>query len=71
MLPIHRLEDNQTSLAIQREVGIALRLSFQAVAREPLPERMALLLLRMALAESLGLTSEEDGPKGESRRNED
>jgi hypothetical protein len=71
MLPIHRLEDNQTSLAIQREVGIALRLSFQAVTREPLPERMALLLLRMALAESLGLTSEEDGPKGESGRNED
>ena len=71
MLPIHRIEHNQASRVIQREVGIALRLSFEAVTREPLPERMALLLLQLALAESLKLVAEEDGPKEETGRNED
>ena len=71
MLPIHRIEDHQASRVIQREVGIALRLSFEAVTREPLPERMALLLLRLALAESLRLAAGEDGPKEETGRNED
>ncbi|WP_457798268.1 hypothetical protein [Methylocystis sp. S23] len=46
-------EHEQTPLLIQREVGMAVRLSIEAVTREPLPEQMALLLLRLALAESL------------------
>lgn len=46
-------DDHQALLMIQREVGMALRLSFKAVTSEPLTERMAILLLRLALAESL------------------
>ncbi len=68
MLPNKRNEDNQVSLVIQREVGTALQLSFEAATREPLPERMALLLLRLALAESLGL-AEEVQAEGEFVRN--
>ncbi len=73
MAPINRIDDGQASLVIQREVGMALRLSFEAVTREPLPERMALLLLRLALAESLGLAAKEDQAAGQEpiRRNED
>ncbi len=71
MRPANRTDDDRVSLVIQRELGIALRLSFEAVTSDPLPERMALLLLRLALAESLKLVAEEDGPKGETGRNED
>ncbi|MBM3551432.1 MAG: hypothetical protein FJX45_06600 [Alphaproteobacteria bacterium] len=71
MRPANRTDDDRVSVVIQREVGIALRLSFEAVTSDPLPERMALLLLRLALAESLGLAIEEDGPKEETGRNED
>jgi hypothetical protein len=71
MCPANRSDDDRVSLVIQREVGIALRLSFEAVAREPVPERMALLLLRLALAESLRLAAEEDEAEGEIGRNED
>lgn len=42
-----------TPMLIQREVGRALRLSFEAVTRDPLSEQIVLLLLRMALAEAL------------------
>ena len=60
MLPANRIKDERPSLMMQREVGIALRLSFEAVTREPLPEQMVLLLLRLALAESLGLAAEDE-----------
>lgn len=70
MLPTNRIDD-RVSLVIQREVGMALRLSFEAATREPLPERMALLLLRLALAESLGLAAEEDEAEGQILRRED
>jgi hypothetical protein len=71
MCPANRTDDDPCSLVIQREVGMALRLSFEAVIREPLPEQMVLLLLRLALAESLGLAAEEDQAEGETGRNED
>jgi hypothetical protein len=71
MRPANRTDDDRVSLVIQREVGMALRLSFESVTREPLPERMALLLLRLALAESLGLAAERDQAEGESEPNED
>jgi hypothetical protein len=58
-------DDDQASLVIQREVGTALRQSFKAATREPLPQQIALLLLRLALAESLQAAVEEDGCKGE------
>lgn len=70
MCPANRTDDDRVSLVVQREVGIALRLSFEAVTCEPLPERMALLLLRLALAESLGLAAEDDRADGENGRNE-
>ncbi|MBM3562814.1 MAG: hypothetical protein FJX48_06600 [Alphaproteobacteria bacterium] len=70
MLPTNRIDD-RVSLVIQREVGMALRLSFEAATREPLPERMALLLLRLALAESLGIAAEEDEAEGPIMRRED
>jgi hypothetical protein len=71
MCPANRTDDDGVSVVIQREVGVALRLSFEAVTREPVPERMALLLLRLALAESLRLAAEEDEAEGEIGRNED
>ena len=58
-------DDDQASLVIQREVGMALRQSFKAATREPLPQQIALLLLRLALAESLQTAVEEDENKGE------
>jgi hypothetical protein len=53
-------EDEQAPLLIQREVGRALRLSFDAVTSEPLPATMALLLLRLALAQSLRVRVEQE-----------
>lgn len=38
---------------VQQEVSRALSLSVEAVTQEPLPEEIVLLLLRLALAESL------------------
>ncbi len=38
---------------IQRRLGKELRRSFEAMVEEPLPEHMALLLLELALAQSL------------------
>ena len=65
MPPDRRIDNDQASLVIQRQVGMALRLSFEAVTREPLPERMAILLLRLALAESVRRAVEEDQPNGD------
>lgn len=66
MRPINPIDDDdQTSLVIQREVGMVLRLSFEAVVREPLPEQMALLLLRLALAETLRAV-DKDEAEGDS-----
>jgi hypothetical protein len=66
----NRIADDQASLVVQREVGMALRLSFAAVTREPLPERMAMLLLHLALAESLRRAAEEDRAEGASPEGE-
>lgn len=66
MIPTNPIDDDdQASLVIQREIGMALRMSFESATRDPLPEQMALLLLRLALAESLGATVEQDRKKGE------
>jgi hypothetical protein len=40
-------------LEVQREIGIAVRLSIDAVTFETLPQEMGLLLIRLALAEVL------------------
>lgn len=58
-------DDDQASLVFQRELSRALRRSFRATTREPLPEQIALLLLRLALAESLQPAVEEDENKEE------
>jgi hypothetical protein len=50
----------ETPLLIQREVGEALRLSLDAVTREPLSEQFVLLLLRLALSEALRSAVEEE-----------
>lgn len=50
----------ETPLLIQREVGKALRLSLDAVTREPLSEQIVLLLLRLALSEALRSAVEEE-----------
>lgn len=49
-------EEWQALLMIEREVGKALRLSFGSIAQEPLPEQMTILLLRLALAESVRMS---------------
>lgn len=71
MLPTRPIDDDRVSLTIQREVEVALRLSFDAATREPLPDQMVLLLLRLALAESLGLAAAEEPTGGEAGSNED
>ncbi len=61
MRPNPNPENNQdTTLLIQREVGKALRLSFDAVTREPLSEQIVLLLLRLALSEALRASIEQE-----------
>jgi hypothetical protein len=66
MPPINPInDDDQASLVFQREVGKALRRSLKAATCEPLPQQIALLLLRLALAESLQAAVEEDENKGE------
>ncbi len=45
--------EDQSLLFMQRELGRALRLSVGAVAEERLPDRMVMLLLRVALAQSV------------------
>lgn len=57
--PIH--EGDRASSVIQRDLGVALRLSLDAAMREPLPEQMAMLLLRLALAELLQASEEIEG----------
>jgi hypothetical protein len=59
-------EDEQARL-IQLEVGRALRLSFNEVTCEPLPGKMVLLLLRLALAQFLRayVEQERDTDEGE------
>lgn len=59
-------DDDQASLLIEREVGMALRLSLEAATREPLSGQMALLLLRLALAEALQAAVENDSVERES-----
>lgn len=54
-------EDDQALLAIQQEVGLALRRSFDSVTSERLPESMILLLLRLALAQSVCVRVRPDG----------
>ncbi len=46
-------DEEQTLRLMQRELGKALRLSLRDVAHEPLPQRMVVLLLRLALAQSI------------------
>jgi hypothetical protein len=56
-------EEDEQALLIQREVGTALRLSFDEATCEPLPTKMALLLLRLALAQSPRVTVAKDRKK--------
>lgn len=56
-------QNEQTPLLVQREVGKALRLSFEAVTREPLSEQIVLLLLRLALAEALRTSIQQEAER--------
>ncbi len=48
---------------IQRRLGKELRRSFEAMVEEPLPDRMALLLMELALAQAIQLKdNHEDNP---------
>lgn len=49
--PTVRPMERDTPL-IQRKLGDALRQSFEAVTREPVPPQMAVLIKRLALAEA-------------------
>ncbi len=50
VIPIEE-EDEQALTMIQRDIGMALRLSMAAITSEPLPEQMTFLLRRLALDE--------------------
>ncbi len=54
------LEEAQATLSVLQQLGGSLRLSFEAVTQESLPEEMGLLLLRLALAEVLKRAAEEE-----------
>ncbi|MGJ0510450.1 MAG: NepR family anti-sigma factor [Methylocystis sp.] len=59
-------ETPQEELIIQRRLGQELRRSFQAMVDEPLPERMALLLMELAFAQSLRVRpTQENEAEGE------
>ncbi|RTL86952.1 MAG: hypothetical protein EKK29_08370 [Hyphomicrobiales bacterium] len=45
----------QEEFVIQERLGRELRRSFEAMVEEPLPERMATLLIQVALAHALKL----------------
>ncbi len=51
--PLTSNDEEQSLWQMQRELGKALRISFGAVSQERLPERMVLLLLRLALAQAV------------------
>jgi hypothetical protein len=54
MRPTTSIEEEDAQLRlIQRELGKALRVSVNEVTCEPLPGKIALLLLRLALAQFL------------------
>lgn len=55
-----RSEVAQEMLVIQQEIGAAMRLSYQSITIEPLPEEIAMLLMRMAMAEVLRNAVEEE-----------
>ncbi len=55
---LRSMERAQDEWIIQ-SIGEAIRQSFQAIIREPLPDRMALLLLQMALAETISPGNDE------------
>jgi hypothetical protein len=44
-------DEARDQLLIQRELGRALRISYETATREPLSKAMGLLLMRLALAE--------------------
>ncbi len=53
----------QEELVIQERLGRELRRSFEALVEEPLPERIATLLLQVALAHALKLGDGEEVSK--------
>ena len=55
---------SQEEFAVHETLGQELRRSFEAVVEEPLPERIATLLIQVALAQALKLGGEEDGRLG-------
>jgi hypothetical protein len=54
--PLIHDDDSQALLTIERDVGMALRLSLEAVISAPLPEQITILLLRLALVESVRMS---------------
>ncbi len=55
---LRSMERAQDEWIIQ-SIGEAIRQSFQAIIREPLPDRMALLLLQIALAKTISPGNDE------------
>lgn len=53
-------EDDRIPVLILDELGQTLRASFDAPTEEPIPGKMALLLLRIAFAQALERIAEEE-----------
>jgi hypothetical protein len=49
-------DEKQASLLFQTELSKAIRATVQAVVHEPLPQRMILLLLRVAFSQTVRAT---------------
>ncbi len=63
-------DEERDSLHFQRELAKALRATVQATIHEPLPQRMILLLLRLAFAQTVRVTLGR-GRKKPPRQSED
>ncbi|WP_363347443.1 hypothetical protein [Methylocystis echinoides] len=53
--------ESSDALVIQHALGVALRFSHARIAEEALPRDFALLLMRLALAEVVKSTPEDEG----------
>jgi hypothetical protein len=53
--------ESSDALVIQHALGVALRLSHERIAEEALPRDFSLLLMRLALAEVVKSTPEDEG----------
>ncbi len=56
-------QDERATIIVLEELGQSIRASYDAMTEEPLSHEMALLLLRLALAQSLATFAKREAPE--------